>query len=146
MNKWFSFINDYRNIEKPILNVVIAEFFIQMVNATFMLVLPLYMSRMNYSNEEIALFLTFRFIGVFLLALPIGKFIKGKKLYPFFYISAIGVPLFGLASIGAIYLKIDLLIYVTLFLWGSMFTFMQILFPLLYYAILRKLIIRPPWR
>ena len=126
MSKWFSFIDDYRNIERPILNVIIAEFFIQMVNATFMLVLPLYMSRMNYTNEEIALFLTFRFIGVFLLALPIGKFIKGKKLYPFFYISAIGVPLFGLASVGAIHFKIDALIYITLFLWGSMFTFMQI--------------------
>lgn len=126
MNKWFSFIDDYRNIERPILNVIIAEFFIQMVNATFMLVLPLYMSRMKYSNEEIALFLTFRFIGVFLLALPIGKFIKGRKLYPFFYISALGVPLFGLASVGAIYFKMDSLIYITLFLWGSMFTFMQI--------------------
>jgi len=91
-----------------------------------MLVLPLYMARMNYNNEEIALFLTFRFIGVFLLALPIGKFIKGRKLYPFFYISALGVPLFGLASVGAIYFKMDLLIYITLFLWGSMFTFMQI--------------------
>jgi len=126
MSKWFSFIDDYRKIEKPILNVIIAEFFIQMVNATFMLVLPLYMSRMNYSNEEIALFLTFRFIGVFLLALPIGKFIKGRKLYPFFYISALGVPLFGLASVVAIHFKIDLLVYTTLFLWGSMFTFMQI--------------------
>ncbi|MDZ4665941.1 MAG: MFS transporter [Bacteroidota bacterium] len=126
MSKWFSFIDDYRNIEKPIFNVIISEFFIQMVNATFMLVLPLYMSRMNYTNEQIALFLTFRFIGVFLLALPIGKFIKGKKLYPFFYISAIGVPLFGLASVAAIHFKIDALIYITLFLWGSMFTFMQI--------------------
>jgi MFS family permease len=126
MTKWLSFIDDYRKLERPVLNVIIAEFFIQMVNSTFMIILPLYMLRMNYSNEEIAMFITFRFIGVFLLALPIGKFIKGKKLYPFFYISSLGVPLFGLLSVVAIYLKIHLLIYISLSLWGAMFTFMQI--------------------
>lgn len=126
MNKWLSFLEDYKKIEKPIFNVIVSEFFIQMVNATFMNILPLYMARMNYSEEEIALYITFRFIGVFFLALPIGKFIKGRKLYPFFYLSAIGVPVFGLATIAAIYFKLHVLIYVSLILWGASFTFMQI--------------------
>jgi MFS family permease len=126
MSKFFSFIADYKKIEKPIFNVIVSEFFIQMVNATFMNILPLYMARMNYDEEQIALFITFRFIGVFFLALPIGKFIKGRKLYPFFYLSAIGVPLFGLAIIASIYFKLHVLIYVSLILWGASFTFMQI--------------------
>lgn len=108
------------------MKVIISEFFIQMVNATFMNILPLYMAKMNYDEEQIALFITFRFIGVFVLALPIGHFIKGKKLYNFFYLSAIGVPLFGLAIIASIYFKLHLLIYITLLLWGASFTFMQI--------------------
>jgi MFS family permease len=126
MTRWFSFINDYRGIERPIMNVIIAEFFIQMVNATFLNILPLYMHKMHYTREEIALYITLRYLGVFFLAFPIGKFIKGKKLYPFFYLSAIGVPLFGLLSIIAIYLKIKIFIYVMLLLWGASFTFMQI--------------------
>jgi MFS family permease len=126
MRKWFSFIDDYRKIERPIMNVIIAEFFIQMVNATFLNILPLYMNKMNYSKEEIALYITLRYLGVFFLAFPIGKFIKGKKLYPFFYLSSVGVPLFGLLSIIAIYLKIKIFIYVMLLLWGASFTFMQI--------------------
>lgn len=126
MPKFFSFIDDYRKIEKPILKVIMSEFFIQMVNATFMNILPLYMARMNYNEEQIALYITFRFIGVFVLALPIGKFIKGRKLYPFFYLSAIGVPVFGLAIVASIYFQLHTLIYITLLLWGASFTFMQI--------------------
>ncbi len=126
MTNWFSFIDDYRKIERPILNVIIAEFFIQMVNATFLNILPLYMNKMDYSKEEIALYITLRYLGVFFLAFPIGKFIKGRRLYPFFYLSSIGVPLFGLLSIIAIYLKIKIFIYAMLLLWGASFTFMQI--------------------
>ena len=80
MNNLFSFLKDYKHLEKAIVNVIISEFFIQMVNATFMNILPLYMTRKGYSDEEIALFITFRFLGVFILAFPLGKLIPGKKI------------------------------------------------------------------
>lgn len=121
-----SFLNDYKKLHPAIINVVIAEFFIQLVNATFMNILPLYMSRKGYSDEEIAMFITFRFIGVFALALPIGQIIKGRVMKPFFYMSSFLVPLFGLCIVACIYFKLTLLIYISLVLWGASFTFMQI--------------------
>ncbi len=121
-----SFINDYKKLKSAIINVIVAEFFIQLVNATFMLILPLYMDRKGYSSEQIALFITFRFLGVFILALPIGNIIKGRVMKPFFYISSIFVPLFGLCIVLCIHLKLTYLIYTTLLLWGASFTFMQI--------------------
>jgi predicted MFS family arabinose efflux permease len=120
------FISDYKKLEPQIMNVIIAEFFIQMVNVTFMNILPLYMTREGYSDEQIALFIMFRFLGVFILAIPLGKLIKGKPLSPLFYLSSIGVPLFGLLIILAFSLKITWLMYVSLLLWGASFTFMQI--------------------
>jgi hypothetical protein len=126
MAKYFSFINDYRKIEKPIMNVVVAEFFIQMVNATFMNILPLFMTRRGFSDEEIALYITFRFLGVFILALPLGKFIRGKKLLPLFYLSNFCVPLFGLAIVLSFIFQLKYLTFISLFLWGASFTFMQI--------------------
>lgn len=78
------FLKPYKNIERQVLLVILAEFFIQLVNATFMNMLPLYLNNLHYSKEEIAGFISFRFLGVFLLALPIGVFIKGKKMKPFF--------------------------------------------------------------
>ena len=41
----FAFIKDYKKLKPAIINVIIAEFFIQLVNATFMLILPLYMDK-----------------------------------------------------------------------------------------------------
>lgn len=130
MPNFFSFISDYKKIELPIKNAIASEFFIQTVNATFMNILPLYMVRKGFSDEEIALFITFRFIGVFVLALPLGRFIKGKKVLPLFFIGNICVPLFGIAIVLSIAMKLKLLMFVALILWGASFTFIQIpIFP-----------------
>lgn len=126
MARFVSLFQEYRQLEKPVLNVIISEFFIQMVNATFMNILPLYMLREGFSNEEIALFITFRFIGVFILAIPMGKFIRGKKLLPLFYISNLCVPAFGIAIVISITLKLKIITIISLLLWGASFTFMQI--------------------
>src|SRR5688572_9489416 len=130
MTKALKFIKDYKNIELPVKNAIASEFFIQTVNATFMNILPLYMTRKGFSDKEIALFITFRFIGVFLLAFPLSRFIRGKKLLPLFLISNICVPLFGIFIILAIALGWKTLTIVALVLWGASFTFMQIpIFP-----------------
>jgi MFS family permease len=126
MLNFFSFIHDYKKIEKPVLNVIISEFFIQLVNATFMNILPLYMTREGFTDEEIALFITFRFLGVFILALPLGKLIRGKRLLPLFYLSNFCVPFFGIGIVLAIAFKMKVLTLICLLLWGASFTFMQI--------------------
>jgi MFS family permease len=126
----FKFVKDYRKIELPVRNVIATEFFIQMVNATFMNILPLYMTRKGFSDQEIALFITFRFMGVFALALPMGKLIKGRKLMPLFMLSGICVPLLGLSIILSIMYGFRSITLISLILWGASFTFMQIpIFP-----------------
>jgi len=130
MARVLSFISDYKKIERPIKNAIASEFFIQTVNATFMNILPLYMNRKGFTDKEIALFITFRFIGVFLLALPLGHFIKGKKLLPLFFVSNLCVPFFGLAIVLCIAFQLKVLTLISLILWGASFTFMQIpIFP-----------------
>ncbi|WP_317898197.1 MFS transporter [Aurantibacillus circumpalustris] len=130
MAKVFSFIKEYQTLELPVKNAIASEFFIQAVNATFMNILPLYMTRQGFDDSEIALFITFRFIGVFILALPLGKYIKGKKVMPLFYLSNTCVPLFGIAIVLSIAFQIKWLTLITLILWGGSFTFMQIpIFP-----------------
>ena len=122
----FAFLKDYKKLKPAITNVIVAEFFIQLVNATFMLILPLYMDRKGFSEEEIALFITCRFLGVFVLALPIGNIIKDRIMKPFFYLASILVPLFGLCIVLFINLQYTSLVYLSLLLWGASFTFMQI--------------------
>jgi MFS family permease len=126
MSRAFDFIREYKKLELPVKNVIASEFFIQLVNATFMNILPLYMTRKGFSDEEIALFITFRFLGVFILALPLGKFIKKKKLMPLFFLSNIFVPLFGIGIVVSIALRLKYLTLIALILWGASFTFMQV--------------------
>lgn len=126
INRLIPFLSDYKNLEKQVLNVIASEFFIQLVNATFMNILPLYMTRRGYSDEEIALFITFRFLGVFALALPLGRFIRGKKLLSLFYLSNLFIPLFGVSIVFSIEMGWRWLTVSSLLLWGSSFTFMQV--------------------
>ncbi len=122
----FKFLLPYKAIEKQVLFVIVAEFCIQLVNATFMNMLPLYLHHLNYSKQDIAGFISFRFLGVFLLALPLGIFIKGKKVRPFFYAACVGVPLFALCIIYFTEHANTPMIYVSQLLWGASFTFIQI--------------------
>ena len=122
----FKFLVTYKSIERQILLVIVAEFFIQLVNATFMNILPLYLNLLHYSKQEIAGFISFRFLGVFLLALPLGIIIKGKKVKPFFYASCAGVPFFALCILYFTDRGNVPLIYLSQLFWGASFTFIQI--------------------
>lgn len=122
----FPFIREYGKIGRPILYVIAAEFFIQLVNATFMNLQPLYMKAEGYGDAQIADFISWRFGAVFLLAIPLGLFIKGRRMKNWFYLSAVGVPVFALLIIYATHAHDDNLLRISQGLWGVSFTFMQI--------------------
>ncbi|HTF04282.1 MAG TPA: MFS transporter [Bacteroidia bacterium] len=124
---------EYSLIPRSILLIILAEFFIQFVNASFMNLQPLYMKVEGYSDPEIANIISWRFAGVLLLALPLGFWIKGKPVRNLFYASSIGVPLFGLLIILCTHFKSHDALVVTQFFWGASFTFMQI--PILPYIL-----------
>jgi hypothetical protein len=122
----FAFLKDYKSLEKQVMNVIVAEFFIQLVNATFINILPLYMDKEGFTKENIALYITFRYLGVFVLAIPLGYMIRGKKLEWYFKTAGILVPVFGLFIVYAIWFKLKWLMILSLLLWGASFTLMQI--------------------
>lgn len=92
---------DYRKVEAPIFYLVIANFFLQIVSTSFFILFNFYMTKLGYEDFEITSFFSYRFLAIMMLGVPLGFFIKGKKLVKFFYVSAIGVPLFSLLVIWA---------------------------------------------
>lgn len=122
----FSFIKYYKNLEKHILQFIVAEFFLQLINAAFMAIMLIYMEKTGYKDHESASFVSFRFLGVLLFAFPLGLIIKGRKLKPIFYISSVLTPTLSLVILEAIDLQKDWLLYGSLFLWGISFTGIQI--------------------
>ncbi len=102
------------------------EFCIQLVNATFLNLQAIYMTRVGFTEAEVGGFVSYRYLGVFLLAIPIGL-AQGKKAAKFFfYLSALLVPIFAICILFAIQARSQFYTSVFQFLWGASFTFIQI--------------------
>lgn len=84
------------------------------------------MRKLGYSDELIAEYVSYRFLGVVLLAFPFGLFIKGKKLKPFILLSTIGVPTLSWLLLDAVTACNDSLSIFLFVLWGGCFMIMQV--------------------
>ncbi len=123
---WHKYFTDYGKIEKAVLNVIIAEFFIQIINVAFLSIQLIYMQKCGYSDYESAGYISFRFLGVLLLAVPMGMYLKGRNIKPLFIISCLVVPTASVMIIIATMYHWDTWLYFYQLLWGMGFTFMQI--------------------
>ncbi len=119
-------INGYKNVEPHIKKIVLAQFFLQSVNTAFFLLLNYYMVAEGYADYEVAEILAYRFFAVGLLAFPIGLFIKGRRLKPFFYAAALIVPLFSNLIIWCVEFQWDTLLYFAVGIWGIGYACIQI--------------------
>jgi MFS family permease len=119
-------LRPYRNLEKHIIYLLFSEFFLQLINASFLLILNIYMSKHGYADFRIADFTSYRYLAVLLLAFPLGLFIKGRRLKPLFYTAAIGLPITSLIIVYAVALQIDAVVYISFGLWGIFYTFQQV--------------------
>ncbi len=84
------------------------------------------MQKEGYSDYEGAHFIKIRFLSVLLFSIPIGYYVKGKKIIPLFYLASIVVPISSLLIIYAIDHHIDWLLYLTQVTWGAGFVCMQV--------------------
>ncbi|MEJ6794821.1 MAG: MFS transporter [Flavobacteriales bacterium] len=119
-------LKQYASIEAHVLLMIKAEFFIQLVGSAFFLILNIYLVKNGFSDPEIANFISYRFLAVMVLAFPLGFFIKGKKLKPFFLIGSIGVPTVAIIMILSIKLQLFSLLPFLFVLWGVVFTSFQV--------------------
>ena len=103
-----------------------AEFFVQLIGAAFFLILNIYLAKQGFSDPEIANFISYRFLAVMLLAFPLGFYIKGKPLKPFFILGSLGVPTVAIALVLAIQHRLYYYLPVLFILWGVVFTLFQV--------------------
>ncbi len=119
-------VKDYLKLEKNILLMIKAEFFIQLIGAAFFLILNIYLAKNSFSDSEIANFISYRFLAVIVLAFPLGIFIKGRSLKPFFIIGSVGIPTVAIMLILSIEMSYDNIIPLLFVLWGIVFTLFSV--------------------
>ncbi|MBA3900341.1 MAG: hypothetical protein H0X62_09060, partial [Bacteroidetes bacterium] len=118
--------SQYKKLEKHIFYLIFAELFIQLINTSFLLIMLIFMQKSGYSDYESADFISYRFLGTLLLAFPLGLYIKGRAIKPFFLFGSFTVPIFSLLIVYGVYFHIYWLLYVSQILWGISFLFFQI--------------------
>ncbi len=126
-------IKEYTALDKSIHNLIIVELFVQLINVSFITILPLYMKSEGFSDSQYAHFTSYRYFGMLALALFLGMYINGRKILPMFYIAAAGVPFFALLILIGVQIHSTALILIAHLLWGTAYTFIQI--PILPYIL-----------
>ena len=121
----FNLIKQYKKLSHSVLNLIAAEFFIQLINSAFLAIQLIFMQKQGYSDHESAGFISMRFLGVLLFAIPLGYYIRGRKIRKLFFVSVIGVPLNAWLIVYSTLSHQEWLLYLSHFLWGVSFTFMQ---------------------
>ncbi len=119
-------IGAYRNVEQHAYYLVGIQFCLQLINAAFFILFNYFMEKEGYPDYEIAGVVAQRFMAVMLLAAPLGFFIRGKRLKPFFYLACFVVPSFSLLSIYAAENHYTTLLNWAMRGWGVGFVFMQV--------------------
>ncbi len=126
-------IREYSKLNKSIHNLLTVQFFVQLINVSFIAILPLYMKKEGYSDAQYAHFTSYRYFGILALALFLGMYIKSRKILPMFKIASIGIPFFAIMILVAVQLHSDSLLILSHLLWGMTYTFIQI--PILPYIL-----------
>ena len=103
-----------------------SEFFIQLIGASFFLILNIYLAKKGFSDAEIANFISYRFLAVMLLAFPLGFYIRGKPLKPFFILGSVGVPFIAIFLVLAVENICYQYLPFLFILWGIAFTLFQV--------------------
>jgi MFS family permease len=96
----------------------LAEFFLHLVNASFFLILNIYLSKQGYSDSHIASYLSVRHLSITLLAFPFGLYVRGRKLLPFLKASAVIFPAMSLLMVQAIQWGWTWQLYPVFAFWG----------------------------
>jgi len=119
-------IINYLSLDKHILLLIRAQFFIHLVGAAFFLILNIYLSKQGFSDPDIANFISYRFLAVMALAFPLGFYIRKKKLKPFFIFGSLGVPIIAISLVLLIENGLYRYLNISFVLWGVVFTLFQV--------------------
>ena len=108
----------YYNLPKNILLVILLEFTLSLIHVAFILILNIFLRKQGFSDPSIASLNSLRFIGALVFAIPLGIYIRGKKLKPFFVFASLIVPLTSMLIIESVFYNLLSFIQLGFLLWG----------------------------
>lgn len=115
----------YDNIESNVKYLLYGLFFLNLINGSFFILFNYFILSEGYPDYVAPGFFKWRFLAVFLISVPLGFYLKGKHLRPFFLAGAFLAPVFTMSVILFIhYGQLDLARF-AIFGLGASFTLCQ---------------------
>ena len=111
-------IKSYKDLPENIHLLFRLEFCLSLIHVAFILVLNIFLRKKGFSDPEIASFNSLRYLSALIFALPLGIYIRGKQLKPFFILASIIVPFTSTLIVESIHYGIIPLIKCSFLLWG----------------------------
>ena len=115
---FINILRSYLDLPRNIHLLFLLEFFLSLIHVAFILILNIYLRKQGFSDPEIASFNSLRFVGALAFALPLGIYIRGRRLKPYFKMASLMVPLTSIMIIEAIHYSMTPLIQLSFILWG----------------------------
>ncbi|MCX6198993.1 MAG: hypothetical protein NTY88_07195 [Bacteroidetes bacterium] len=120
-------LSKYFSIPRVIINLMLADVFLQLINSAFTMLLNYLMLDHGFKDFQIASMIGNRYLTVLLCSVPLALLVKGKRLKPFMLAGAISSPIVALLLIFGIHTHNTELIRILMSLWGISFSLLQIL-------------------
>jgi len=117
---------NYLNLPRPVVLLISGNLLLYIVNGAFMLILNIYMSKIGYPDDEIARYTAYRYLGVLILTVPFGLFIKGRALKPYFIFASVIFPLSSIITIRALHMGNEIFAITGFIFWGIGLMFIQV--------------------
>lgn len=111
-------LKDFAKVPAPILYLMGAVFFIQLIDASLFILFNFHLKNLGYSDSDIAHLVSYKYAAVVLFAFPLGLFIKGRRLIHFFRLASIVSPCFILLVLWALEHDYTYWVYGLMFLLG----------------------------
>ncbi len=119
-------LRQYAQVGRSTLFMIAAQFFIQMINASFIQILLIYMAKSGYTDAAGADIISYRFLGILLMSIPLGILIRGRKIKPLFILACSATPVLSILIVLAIHRQLYPLLNLFQFLWGISFSCIQV--------------------
>jgi len=115
------FARAYRYLNRNIWRMIGGILLLNLINAAFFLIFNLYLRRLGYDDGTIGELVSLRHAGILLVALPLGIYIRKRRLKPFFIASGIATPLLSLVLVQAVTYGQSWWLNALMFGWGITF-------------------------
>lgn len=92
----------YRMIPRSVWLLIGAKLFTSMLNGAFFLIFNIYLRKLGYDDPKIGSYGSMLYLGILVVGLPLGLFLRGRRLKPIFITGAILIPISAMVMLEAI--------------------------------------------